>query len=154
MDKQKLIDELKRNNISCSGDKSLIELEDLFYSLPITDSQIKELSVYGIFYKPEWCWNRRAAKDFLDEIVDYNKLLRSLPVSPQQKAVLMEHGVYEFADMTAGKASDLIYRLPAESEQLQYIKTFKLFVPPGVEITYGLAQSIIRNHKERVFGIV
>ena len=142
---------LCENDIEFGEDESREELLEKFYSLPITQAQKEELYHYGIAYKESWSWNRRAAISFLKDIKDYNELLRKLPVSPQQKAILLSHDYCDFEGLTSGQAADIIFNLPPEQEQLNYINMFKLEVPKGVELTYGIAESIIRKHKEKLF---
>ena len=143
--------ELEKYNIFCSKDISEEELKEKFYSLPITESQKERLSVFGIVYNEDWSWTRKTASDFLDEAYKYNEMIRNLPVSPSQKVILMEHGFYDFADMTSGEAAGIICGLPADESQIDYIRKFRLSASEN--INYGSALVLIRRHKERILGL-
>lgn len=147
----KIIVALYENDIEFGEDESREELLEKFLGLPITQAQKEELFHYGINYKDDWGWSRRGVISFLKDLKDYNDTLRSLPVSPQQKVVLLSRDYCDFEGLTSGEAADIIFNLPPEQEQLNYINMFKLEVPKGVELTYGIAESIIRKHKEKLF---
>lgn len=152
MDYVEIKKELDRYNVFYSPEAGKEELLEKFYSLPITEAQKKSLMDAGIVYKDSWCWSRRTAGDFIGEVRAYNEMLRKLPVSPQQKAVLIEHGFFDFDGIDSGKAAEIIYRMPADEEQLEYIKMFKLSSMESCKITYGYALSLIRMHKNKVLG--
>ena len=144
--------ELDRNNVFYSPDASEIEIFDKFYGLPITEAQKNILTSLGVVYKEKWCWTRKTASAFIEEAKKYNELVKALPVSPQQKAVLIESGYYDFEFLTSGRASEIIYALPAEKEQLEYIRKFKLSGLEDYDITYGYALGLIRIHKSKILG--
>ena len=151
MDFVSMRSELEKYNIFCSKDISEEELKEKFYSLPITESQKERLAVFGIIYNEDWSWTRKIASKFLDDAYKYNELMRSLPISPCQKVILMEHGIYDFENMTSGEAASMICGLPADKNQIDYIRKFRLSLSEN--INYGSALVLIRNHKERILGL-
>ena len=152
MDYVEIRKELDRYNVFYSPEADNEELLDKFYSLPITEAQKDALMNAGIVYKDSWCWSRKIAGNFISEIRLYNDMLRKLPVSPQQKAVLLEHGVFDFEELNSGMAAEIIYNLPADREQIEYIRNFKLSSLENSKITYGYAMSLIRMHKSKLIG--
>lgn len=144
--------ELDNNNVIYDISASEEELLDKFYALPLTEAQKESLLNFGIVYKDSWNWSRKTASVFIDEAVEYCKLLQQLPVSPRQKAVLIEHGIFGFDDMDSGRAAEVIYNLPADKEQMDYLKRFKLVSADSEGLLYGYALSLIRSHKNKIMG--
>lgn len=144
--------ELDKNNVIYDISASEEELLDKFYALPLTEAQKATLLSFGIVYKDSWNWSRKTAVSFIDEAVEYSKLLKKLPVSPRQKAVLIEHGVFDFDGMDSGRAAEVIYNLPADREQIDYLMRFKLIPEETEGLLYGYALRLIRSHKNKIMG--
>lgn len=151
MDCRSMRAELEKNHIYCPVGLCEAEIEKKFYALPITAAQKERLAVFGIVYKDSWGWSRRAAQEFLEDAFDYNERLKRLPVSPAQKAILMEYGIFDFSGMDSGQAAEKICSLPASEEQAAYVRKFRLADAEG--LSYGSAMAVIRRHKERILGM-
>lgn len=144
---------LLESGINVTDSMTVNEIKNLFDNLPITKGQIRELKLFDITYNPDWKWTRGYASNFIKESTAYIKLRNSLPISPIQRIVLMEHGIEITEKMTAGEAANIIYNLPADQEQIDYIKKFDITYNTDSTLTYGYAQQLIKKYERRVHDL-
>ena len=140
-------EELKAFGIEFSSEENALEIREKFNELPITNGQIEHLERIGISYKNEWNWTRGFTREFLKKSNEYFKLRDKLPASPCQMVILLSKGVHIKDDLTSSEAANLIYNLPAEIEQLLYIKKYRLKVGAGIPLTYGYCEYLIKKRE-------
>lgn len=144
----KIKNELKSFGVLFSDSETAASLRVKFDALPITEGQIEHLDRLKIRYVSEWNWSRGYAAGFIKKCDEYYKLRNNLPVSPEQRILLMNKGIDFSENLTSGEAAKLIYNLPPDKEQLLYIEKYGLKVNKLVPLTYGYCQYIIEKREK------
>ncbi len=143
----KMRKQLTENGVSWSEEDSPVVLREKFERLPITEGQISYLLHLRIRYDRKLGWTIGEASAFIKEAETYFRLRDMLPVAPEQKLLLLSKGIEVPKGMTAGDAARIISRLPAEAEQLEYIKVYGLKTDCSIPLDYGYCQYLIGNHQ-------
>lgn len=139
----KIKSELKSYGVPFLDSEPISSLRAKFDALPITEGQIEQLYRLKIRYASEWNWSRGFASGFINKCDEYYKLRNNLPISPEQRILLMNKGIDFSENLTSGEAARLIYNLPPDTEQLLYIEKYGLKVNKLIPLTFGYCQYII-----------
>lgn len=139
--------ELKKYGYEITEDMSKDKIIELYKKLPILEGQIRQLKAYNVTYDPALNWSRGYASEFIRETEKYIMLRNELPVSPEQRFLMMKLGIPITKGLRCGEAAELIAKQPATDYQLAYIKKYGLKYDTEREMTFGYAQSLIKNRE-------